>query len=184
MLRGDGDLDATGAKALQTLRQRASHVAETATAELAPRHHLARRARALHKTVLSAALRRRRPGDAVFSFLLSCYVANDLDDVAALECVAARCDRPGDCAQGHHPLHELSGVVFQTAIAAVNALHPGPARSNAERAAKRYLHHIKLAFPRSLSDIQRLEATLAPDAGRADGPKAPDPRAPRCRPCK
>ena len=96
------------------------------------------------------------------------YVANDLDVVDALECVAARCPATGKCAARHAPLYELSGVVFQTAIAAVNQLPPGlKTRTRAEQLARKYEPCIALAFGRndeSKGHVARLFAMLPKEA--------------------
>ena len=51
---------------------------------LSRRHELTRAARGLLKTVLAALLRRHRPDEGQFAFLVNAYVANDLDVVDAV----------------------------------------------------------------------------------------------------
>ncbi|KAH8049381.1 hypothetical protein JL722_11911 [Aureococcus anophagefferens] len=118
MRDADVDLDTSPADDLAYVMN-ATHALVEAR-DLSRRHELTRAARGLLKTVLAALLRRHRPDEGQFAFLVNAYVANDLAVTAARR---AACP-PGKCAARHAPLYELSGVVFQTAIAAVNQL-PG-----------------------------------------------------------
>jgi hypothetical protein len=168
MRDADVDLDTSPSDDLAYVMNATHALVEECERDLSRRHELTRAARGLLKTVLAALLRRHRPDEGQFAFLVNAYVANDLDAVDALECVAARCPAAGKCAARHAPLYELSGVVFQTAIAAVNQLPPGlKTRTRAEQLARKYESRVALAFGRndeSKGHVARLFAMLPKEA--------------------
>ncbi|KAH8045230.1 hypothetical protein JL721_12678 [Aureococcus anophagefferens] len=137
--------------------------------DTSPADDLAYVANATHALVEEA---RDLPDEGQFAFLVNAYVANDLDVVDALECVATRCPAAGKCAARHAPLYELSGVVFQTAIAAVTSSPGLKTRTRAEQLARKYEPCIaSLGRTTSADHAARLFAMLPKAACVQFGPK-------------
>ena len=81
MRDADVDLDTSPADDLAYVMNATHALVEECERDLSRRHELTRAARGLLKTVLAALLRRHRPDEGQFAFLVNAYVANDLDVV-------------------------------------------------------------------------------------------------------
>ncbi|KAH8046485.1 hypothetical protein JL721_12369 [Aureococcus anophagefferens] len=82
MRDADVDLDTSPADDLAYVMNATHALVEECARDLSRRHELTRAARGLLKTVLAALLRRHRPDEGQFAFLVNAYVANDLDVTA------------------------------------------------------------------------------------------------------